>query len=124
MQLMRAVMTDRIQEIDERLQQLGLRLPTPPAPAGAYRPVVIRNGIGSVSGQFPFLDGRLCFPGRAGAEVSERDARRAAEIAAMNVIAHLRNALPEIELEGLLRVDGYVASAAGFTSQPRILDAA
>jgi len=117
-------MSDRMLKIDERLRQLGMRLPTPPAPAGAYRPVVIRNGVGCVSGQFPFLDGELRFPGRVGAEVSERDALQAAEIAATNVIAHLRNALPDFELDGLLRVEGYVASAPGFTAQPRILDAA
>lgn len=111
--------------IDERLRKLGRVLPPTPAPAGAYRSVMIRNDIGCVSGQFPFVNGELLYRGRVGAEISEVDARKAAEIAALNALAQIRSALQGFDsLEGLLRLDGHVASVPGFVSQPRILDAA
>jgi len=114
-----------IAQIDGRLRKLGLVLPAPPAPAGVYHPVVIRHDIGCVSGQFPLLGGKLEIRGRVGAELSELEGRRAAEIAALNVLAQIRSASNGFTgFAGLLRLDGYVASAPGFTSQPRILDAA
>jgi enamine deaminase RidA (YjgF/YER057c/UK114 family) len=48
----------------------GIVLPVPPKAVGAYAPVVIRRGIGFVSGQFPLRDGRLVHRGRVGAELS------------------------------------------------------
>ena len=42
--------------IESRLRELGLVLPDPPCAAGAYVGVVVRNGIGAVSGQFPFMN--------------------------------------------------------------------
>ncbi len=100
-------------------------LPEPPAPAGHYEPVVIWNGLGYVSGQLPFRDGRLVHPGAVGREVTEEQAGEAAELAALNVLAQIRRALGSLDRVGtLLRVDGVVASAPGWTGQPRVLDRA
>ena len=45
--------------IDERLKSLGIELPDAPPPAGSYSPVVVRDGLGFVSGQVPFRNGAL-----------------------------------------------------------------
>ncbi|MEE8366947.1 MAG: RidA family protein [Thermoanaerobaculia bacterium] len=104
---------------------LGIHLPEPPPPAGNYQPVTTRNGLGFVSGQVPIRDGRLLFTGRVGAELTPQQGKAAAEIAALNVLAQIDRAIPSWEqFGGLLRVEGYVASASGFTSQPEILDGA
>ncbi len=111
--------------IDERLERLGIRLPEPPPPAGSYSPVVIRSGLGFVSGQLPIRDGRLLFTGRVGIELTPEQGKAAAEIAALNVLAQIDRALPSWDrFGGLLRVEGFVASASGFTSQPEVLDGA
>lgn len=100
-------------------------LPEPPPPAGLYEPVVIRNGLGYVSGQFPLRGGTLIHPGVVGRDVTEEEARGAAELAALNVLAQVRRALGSLDrVATLLRVDGIVASAAGWTGQPRVLDGA
>lgn len=103
----------------------GASLPEPPAPAGLYEPVVIRNGLGYVSGQFPLRGRTLIHPGVVGRDVTEEEARGAAELAALNVLAQVRRALGSLDrVATLLRVDGIVASAAGWTGQPRVLDGA
>lgn len=100
-------------------------LPEPPAPAGDYAPVVIRNGIGFVSGQFPIRNGALEFPGRVGVELTVEDGQEACRIAALNVLAQISSATRSFaDLNGLLRLDGYVASADDFHAQPAILDEA
>ena len=116
---------DATARIEARLRELEWVLRDPPRPAGMYRPVVVRHGIGVVSGQFSFEDGELRIRGRVGAEISAPEGRRAAQVAALNVLAQIRAALNGFDrLQGLMRVDGYVASAPGFTSQPWVLDGA
>ncbi len=103
----------------------SIRLPDPPPPAGDYQPVMIRGGLGFVSGQVPVRDGRLVFTGRVGIELTPDQGKAAAEIAALNVLAQIDKALPSWDqFGGLLRVEGFVASASGFTDQAEILDGA
>lgn len=111
-------------EIDDRLNALGLTWPDPPAAVGHYRPVVIRHGLGVVSGQFPWEQGCLVTRGRVGAEVDLINARRAAAVAALNGIAHIRAATGFTAFRGLLRLDGYIATAPGFQQIPQVLDGA
>ena len=100
-------------------------LPTPPRPVGSYEPVMIRRGIGTVSGQFPMRDGRLASEGRLGADLTTDAGREAARLAALNVLAQISAATDGFaRLDGLLRLEGYVASADGFHDQPDVLDAA
>lgn len=112
-------------QIDARLLELDIRLPAAPAPAGAYKRIVIRNGTGFISGQFPLVDGKLVYSGRVGIELTEAEGKLAARIAAINVLTQIRNHLGGFEgFAGLLRIEGYVASAPGNFSQPKVLDGA
>jgi enamine deaminase RidA (YjgF/YER057c/UK114 family) len=112
-------------EIDRRLRALGLIWPDPPAALGSYKPVVMRGGFGVVSGQFPLERGRLVARGKVDTDVDQYEARRAAATAALNCIAQIRAATNDFtSFRGLLRLDGYIASAPGFHQQPHVLDAA
>jgi enamine deaminase RidA (YjgF/YER057c/UK114 family) len=105
--------------------ETGLVLPEPPSPAGNYQAVVRAGDLLFVSGQFPVRDGRLVYAGRVGAELSLEQGYRAAELAALNVLAQIRRALGGLAaLREIVRVEGHVASAPGFFHQPRVLDGA
>jgi enamine deaminase RidA (YjgF/YER057c/UK114 family) len=109
--------------IEQRLAELGLRLPTPPRAAGSYRPAVLAGGLLFISGQIPFSNGELKYRGRVGAELSEAEGGAAARLAALNVLAQIDAALSGFDrLVSLARVEGHVSSAPGFTDQPRVLD--
>jgi enamine deaminase RidA (YjgF/YER057c/UK114 family) len=97
-------------------------LPTPPRPVGAYDAVVIRGGLGFVSGQFPLVEGAMVHKG----PTADRDRLRlAAELAARNVAAQILQALGSWDrFVGLCRVDGIVAAPAGFADHAGVLDAA
>lgn len=100
-------------------------LPVPPTAVGAYAPVVIRRDIGFVSGQFPLRNGQLVHRGRVGVELGVNEGIEACRIAALNVLAQITSATNGFtDLDGLLRLDGYVASADDFVDQPKVLDAA
>ncbi len=111
--------------IDDRLQALGIELPCAPSPAGSYQSVVIRNGVGYVSGQLPLRNGVLAYAGRVGDELSLEEAMRAAELPTLNVLAQIKCSTDRWRsFAGLLKLEGYVASARGFANQPEILDRA
>lgn len=111
--------------VRRRLAELGLELPEPPPPAGAYVPCRIAHGIGFLAAQFPARAGRLVLQGRVGVELTPEQGAEAARLAALNALSRLHEALGGFErLHGLLRVDGHVASAPGFLDQPRVLDGA
>ena len=112
-------------DVERRLAQLGLKLPVAPNPIGAYRRGVVHAGVGCLSGQLPLSDGKIAHPGLVGRDVTVADAQEAARVTALNVLAQLGALLGSFDrLEGLLRVDGFVASAPDFTAQPAVLDAA
>lgn len=105
--------------------ELNLSTIKAPQPVGDYQAVVIRQNIGFVSGQFPIRDGRLVYSGRAGAELSFKQVCEAVELSAMNILSHIAKASDQfVQLDGLLRLDGYIASAEGFYKQPALLDVA
>jgi enamine deaminase RidA (YjgF/YER057c/UK114 family) len=99
-------------------------LPSPPDPVGAYRAVVIRGGMGFVSGQFPIEAGRMAITGRAD-RLEAGTARHAARLAALNVCAQIERALDGwTRFGGLCRVEGIVAAGPDFTGHAAILDGA
>jgi len=100
-------------------------LPKPSQPGGNYLPVVVHGGIAYVSGQLPRLNNALQFPGKVGAGIDLVTAREAARLCAMQCLAALDKELGGLaRVVRLLKVNGYVASAPGFTQQPAVIDAA
>jgi len=108
------------------MKPFGTGIPLhPPTPLGAYKAVVIRGGIGYVSGQFPIRDGRVIQPGRLGDPLDVDAGREAARVAALNVLGQIRNAVPGgLEQVELARVEACIACVPGFADLPRVLDAA
>jgi enamine deaminase RidA (YjgF/YER057c/UK114 family) len=111
--------------VEQRLKELGLTLPTPPKPAGNYQPWIGAGNLLYLSGQFPIENGEFCYVGRVGAELSEADGYAAARLSALNVLAQIQTALRSFDrLEHLVRVEGHIASAPGWNNAPRVLDGA
>ncbi|NNC72718.1 MAG: RidA family protein, partial [Sphingomonadaceae bacterium] len=51
--------------IDQRIADLGIRMPEPAAPVASYVPALEHDGLLHISGQLPFEDGDL-MQGRLG----------------------------------------------------------
>ena len=111
--------------IESRLSELGLQLPSAPKPAGNYTAWVRAGNLLFLSGQFPIENGTLRYLGRVGAELSEQDGYAAARLAALNVLAQIHAALGSFDnFEQLVRVEGHVASAPGWSNAPKVPDGA
>ncbi len=115
-------MTDA--EISAKLAELGLTLPEAAAPVAAYVPVVIAGGLAHVSGQLPFVDGKLV-RGRLGEDVSLEDGYAAARACGLMLVAQLKAALGSLDrVERIVKLGGFVNSAADFTDQPKVVNGA
>ena len=115
-------MTDA--EITARLAELGLTLPEAAAPVAAYVPVVVAGGLAHVSGQLPFVAGKLV-RGRLGEDVSLEEGYAAARACGLMLIAQLKAALGSLDrIERVVKLGGYVNSAADFTDQPKVVNGA
>jgi enamine deaminase RidA (YjgF/YER057c/UK114 family) len=102
----------------------GFALPEPPAVLGAYVPAVRTGTLVYTSGQLPMRQGRLIATGHVGEEVSPETARQCAEQAALNAIAAAASVVDLDSVVRVVRLNGFVASAPGFTSQPGVVDGA
>ncbi len=115
-------MTDA--EITARLAELGLSLPEAAAPVAAYVPVVIAGGLAHVSGQLPFVNGKLV-RGRLGEDVSLEDGVAAAQACGLMLLAQLQAALGSLgRVERIVKLGGFVNSAGNFTDQPKVINGA
>ena len=111
-------------EIEGRLAALGLTLPEPAAPVAAYVPVVVTGGLAHVSGQLPFLDGKLV-TGRLGEDVSVEQGTLAAQACGVMILAQLKKALGSLDrVERIVKLGGFVNSTGSFTDQPKVINGA
>lgn len=112
-------------EIDDRLKELGVELPPPPQPVASYVPVVVTGHLAYVAAQIPLVDGEMMHPGKVGAEVSVEQAQEAARRCALQALSALREELDGFDrLKRIVKLEVFVASAPGFTEQPKVANGA
>jgi enamine deaminase RidA (YjgF/YER057c/UK114 family) len=111
--------------IEANLKDLGITLPRAAAPAANYVPWVISGHLLFVAGQLPMEAGQLAVTGTLGAGVSLEVGQRAARLCAINIIAQAKAALGDLDrVKRIVRLGGFVASANGFTDQPKVVNGA
>ena len=111
--------------VDDRLRELGIELPSAPAPLASYVPVVVAGGLAFVAGQGWFVDGQVQFPGHVGDDVTVEQAQEAARRCALQALAALRAELGSLDrVRRIANVTVYVCSAPGFVQQPVVANGA
>lgn len=108
----------------QRLADLGVRLPPVAAPVASYVPAVRSGQHVYTSGQLPFVDGGLRRTGKVGGSVDPDDAAADAKICTLNALAAIDALVGIDSVARVVKVVGYVASAEGFTGQPRVVNGA
>ncbi|WP_227767161.1 RidA family protein [Zhaonella formicivorans] len=110
---------------EAKVKELGLEIPEAPKPVAAYVPGVLIDGYVYTSGQIPFVNGELKYKGKVGAEVSEEQGYEAAKICAINCLSVVKSLVGSLDkVEKIVKVTGFVNSAAGFSGQPKVINGA
>jgi len=112
--------------IEQRLADRGLELPDAPAPAANYVPYTISGKLLFVAGQLPFRKGEVAISGRVGDDVSLEQARDAARICALNLLAQAKAACGGdlSRLARCLKLGGFVSCGPSFTEHPAVINGA
>ena len=110
--------------VKEKLDALGLTLPTAAAPVAAYVPAVKTGNLVFTAGQLPVVDGKLVVTGKVGSDVTPEDAKMMAEICALNALAAISTVADLDQVERVVRVGGFVNCAPGFTAIPGVVNGA
>lgn len=112
--------------IDRRLAELAVELPQPSKPGANYVPFTRSGNLLFLTGQLSQWNGERRFIGKLGREFGIEEGRQAARLSALNLIAHLRQAL-EGDLDRMsrcLRLAGYVNALPSFTDHSKVIDGA
>ena len=109
-------------QIERRLQELGIVLPEPANPAANYVPYVISGNLVFIAGQIPFWNGDVLHIGKVGAELTVDEATKSAKVCGLNIIAQLKAACDgDLErVKRCIKIGVFVNCVDGFTQQPQI----
>jgi enamine deaminase RidA (YjgF/YER057c/UK114 family) len=114
-----------VSAVEDRLAELGLSVPEVAAPVAAYVPAVRSGSQVFTSGQLPMRAGQLIATGKVGAEISPEDAIACAQQCALNAIAAVKSQIGDLDqVERIVKVVVFVASAPDFTGQPQVANGA
>ena len=110
---------------EQRLKELGIKLPAPPEPFGAYAEAVQTGNLLFLTGMLP-TEGRVAkFIGRVGAELDVETGRKAAHLAALNALAVAREHLGSLDkVTRIVRLGVSVATSGDVRELPKLADGA
>ena len=108
-----------------RLRELGLVLPQPPSPLGAYVEASQTGSLLFLSGTLPLLDRKLAISGRLGADLSVERGREAARLAALNALAAAQEHLGDLDrLKKLVKLSVLLLTTEDFVEHAAVADGA
>jgi enamine deaminase RidA (YjgF/YER057c/UK114 family) len=108
--------------IAERLEELGIILPTVSPPVGNYLGCVVQDDLVYVGGHGP-IGGDEAIRGKVGGDLSLEDGKQAARLTALSILATLQAELGDLErISRIVKVFGMVNVAPGFNQTPAVID--
>ena len=115
-------------QIEARLAELGIELPSVVPPVASYVPAVVSGSLVFTSGQLPMVNGAMPATGKVGdgaGLVSAADAQGYARQCALNALAAIQSVIGSLDrVTQVVKVTGFVASAPDFTGQPGVVNGA
>jgi len=112
--------------IEARLAELDIDIPAQGEPAGNYVGYVVTGNLAFLAGQVPIENGVRKYIGKLGREFIVEDGQKAAELAAINMVARLRGACGG-DLDRVVRcvkLVGFVNATEDFGDHPKVINGA
>jgi enamine deaminase RidA (YjgF/YER057c/UK114 family) len=111
--------------IDARLERLNLELPVASKPVANFVPCVQSGQLLFVSGQVSSWNGEMRYVGKVGRDISVEEARQAARLCALNVLAQVKAFLGGLDrVKRVCQVQGFVNAVPDFRDHPAVVNGA
>ena len=108
---------------EARLAALGIELPAASEPVANYRMAVRTGNLLFVSGHGPAHRDGIPAKGKVGADLDLAEAREAARLVGVNLVATVRRELGSLDaVRRIVKVLGMVNCAPGFDQTPAVID--
>ena len=109
--------------IDDRLAELSITLPTPPAPLGNYVGAVTVGNLVFMSGHGTNKPDGAFVVGRVPVDCSQDEAYQAARLVGINMLATLKEQIGDLDrVQRVVKVLGMVNAAPGFENHPAVIN--
>lgn len=110
---------------DQRLTELGIKLPAAPSPAGNYVPALITGNLLYLSGAICLVDGAMTHTGKVGDTCDLDYAKAAARVCALNLLAVAKKELGDLDrIKQVVQLNGFVNALPGFADSPAVINGA
>jgi enamine deaminase RidA (YjgF/YER057c/UK114 family) len=110
---------------EEKLAELGLKLPEVAKPVAAYVPAVRTGNLVYTSGQLPLREGTLIATGKVGDAVTPEVAAECAQQCALNALAAVKAEIGDLaNIKRIVKAVAFIASTREFTGQPQVANGA
>jgi len=108
-----------------RLAELGIVLPSPPTPLGAYVESSEAGNLLFLSGILPVANRKLAIAGRLGENLSVKEGQDAARIASLNALAVAQDHLGKLDrLKKLIKLTVLIATTERFSEHAGVANGA
>lgn len=108
-----------------RIKELGIVLPAPPTPLGAYVETSEVGNLLFLSGVLPVVNRKLVMSGRFGESLSVDQGREAARVASLNSLAAAKQHLGTLErVKRLIKLTVQAVTTDDFTGHAAVADGA
>jgi enamine deaminase RidA (YjgF/YER057c/UK114 family) len=107
-----------------KIESLGLKLPSVPAPIAAYVNCVRSGNLLFLSGGLP-IDGDRKVIGKVPTDVTVEEGYEAARMIVLNRLAVIRDEIGSLDkVKRIVALNGFVASPADFYDHPKVINGA
>lgn len=111
--------------IDKRLTELSIKLPSAPSPAGNYVPCVQVDKLLYLSGAICLVNGEMTHTGKIGETRDISYGQEAARVCALNLLAMAKSHIGDLEkVSRVVQLNGFVNGVPGFTESPAVINGA
>ncbi|RPG93351.1 MAG: RidA family protein [Candidatus Pelagibacter sp. TMED272] len=112
--------------IENRIKELGLIIPDPKSPVGAYVATKIVGKLLFISGQVSIDEKGKLIEGKLGKDLNLEKGYKAAERCGLSIISQAKNACSNDldKIKSCVKLTGYVNSSDDFIDQPKVINGA
>jgi|TARA_B110000093_G_C12840221_1_gene354925 enamine deaminase RidA (YjgF/YER057c/UK114 family) len=107
----------------QRIEILQLILPSPPKPAGLYKPIIVSGNLLFVSGQGPLKEDGTLMKGKVGKDLSSSEAKIVARQVGLTMLATIKEHFKDIDrIKKIVKVLGMVNCTLEFEEHPFVIN--
>lgn len=111
--------------IEDKLNEMGLSIPEVPKPLAAYIPGIQSGNYIFTSGQVPLANGQLKYKGKVGKDISDEDAKLAAQTCVLNCLGVIKSLIGDAnKIKRIIKLVVFVNCTDDYTAQPAVANGA